>query len=352
MPDPDKKPPESAPKAEGGETKTPAVAKADSLKPAEAAPAKLAVEVQRTPKELRLELERVRKEAQDASTAKTALEAKILEFEKKGKDTEALSARLDAREKEFERLQGELRALKRETTPEFKKQYDEPFNQAAEWAKEYVNRLTLENGQPANYDQHFVPLYRLAQDSTLGAARAKAREIFGEDEGEEVYSSIKDLVRLDKVRTAALQVVKTKWAEEARQEEGLRVQQREHWNTAVQKVREELPRTPENEGYRDPADDKELATLRQQGYQIFDAEPKTTQEAIWKKEHERQRVAAFGPNMLTIKRLNATIASLREEIASLKPKQPNPDNKRGSGAPPEQELSWEDQARKELRDVV
>lgn len=337
-------------KAAGTEPPPPKPAAADPAKPAAAAPQPFpkpanappapAPEPQRTPKELRAEKERLAGELQAAKTSQAALEAKIADYEKKGKDTEALRARLDARDKEFETLQGELRALKQEASPEFKKQYEAPFNQAADWAKEYVNRLTKADGTPANFDKDFVPLYRLAKDSTVGAARAKAEELFGATDAPEVVDSIKELVRLDKVRSTAFAEEKRGWAAKAKEEEGRTVQQREQFQDAWKRTNDDLQNTvPE---YKDPVDDKELTELRQQGYSIVDAEPKSPREYIVKNAHIRQRVAAFGPNQMLLKRKDARIAQLEGELSKLKPRQPNPDpSKGGSPETAPAEKDWE-----------
>lgn len=157
------------------------------------------------PKELRAELDRVKAEFEQHKAGTAQLEAKIKDYEAKNKDTEALHNRLEQRNKEYEALQGELRALKQEASPEFQKQYDQPFAQAAKWAEEYVNRLAKTDGTPANFQRDFVPLFQLARNSTIGAARAKAEEMFDTRDVPEVMDSVKELVRLHKVRDSAFE---------------------------------------------------------------------------------------------------------------------------------------------------
>lgn len=344
------KSPEPAPKGKSGEPTAPAAPAPASPKPA-TPPVVPAPEAVRTPKELRAELDRVRGEAKDAMTAKTALESKIKEFESKGKDTEALMARLESRDKEFERLQGELRALKQEASPEFKKQYDEPFNQSAEWAKDYVNRLKLADGTQADYNRDFVPLYRMAKDSGLGAAKAKAKEMFGEDEGDEVFSSVRDLVRLDKVRASAFEQEKAGWAEKAKQEEGLRVQRQETWKRNQDLIEKDLENSVPD--FKDPVDDAELQAARKQFIGIWESNPKTVEQAHKKAAYVKHAFLSFGPHREIIKRQAKQITELKDEIAKLKPKQPNADSHRPSGNEPEPtEQDWEAQAKADLANIT
>jgi uncharacterized small protein (DUF1192 family) len=349
MPDPAKKG-DAAPKPEGG--KEPPAAPAPPSpkageKPPEPTPAKPAGEVQRTPKELRAELERTKGELKTIADAKTALEAKISQYESKGKDTDALRARLDARDKEFEKLQGELRALKQEASPEFKEKYDKPFERAARFAENMLKGITKVDATAADFDKDFVPLYRMPYNAAYG----RARELFGEEAAPAVMEQVRELQKLDFARREAFEEEKKGWAEKQKEEEGRIVQQREQFADAWKRVNEDLQNTVAE--YKDPADDKELSALRQQGIQIFDAPTKTPRELLWKNAHIRQRTAAYGPNQLTIKRQQATIATLREEIERLKGGQPNPDPKRvAGGAAPPAEKTWEQQMREEMARVV
>ena len=300
-------------------------------------------EPQRTPKELRAEKDRLAGELATEKTAKASLEAKISDYEKKGKDTESLRATLDARDKELEKLQGELRALKQEASPEFKEKYDKPFDRAARYAETTIKGMVKVDGQPADFDKDFVPLYRMPYN----AAFAYAKELFGDEVAPAVMQHVAKLQELDFERREAFEDEKKGWASKQKEEEGRIVQQREQFQDAWQRVNTDLQNTvPE---YKDPVDDKELSDLRQTGYQIFDAEAKSPRELLWKNAHIRQRTAAYGPNQLLIKRLTAKLAAAEAELAKHKPRQPNPDpSKPGGGEPPPAEKDWAT----ELRETV
>ena len=333
--------------------KAPEPAKDDAApaapKPEPAAPPKPSTpppEPARTPKELRAELDRTKSELTANSAAKAGLEAKIRDFEAKGKDTEALVARLEARDKEFERLQGELRALKQEASPEFKAKYDKPFDQAAAYAKRVLTGVMKVDGTPADFDKDFVPLYRLAHDSSPIVAENQAKEVFGDSAGA-IMRHVEKLVELDYVRQEAFEEEKKGWAEKAKQEEGQRVQRQESWKKNQAAVEKDLQDSIES--YRDPVDDKELQQQRAEGYQLWDMKVNTPEEAHRKAAHVKHRFAAFGPNQLTIRRQAKRIADLEAQIAGLKPKQPGENTQKPGGtetaAPAE---SWEEGARKAI----
>lgn len=332
------------PKAAGGDGKPTAAANPTSPKPAEK-PAAVAAptEPNRTPKELRAEKDRLQGELATEKAAKTALEAKIAAFEKAGKDTEALKARLEQRDAEFEKLQGELRMLKQEASPEFKAKFDKPFDQAARYAENLLKGITKEDGASADFDKDFVPLYRMPYN----AAFEKAKELFGES-ASVVMAQVGELQRLDFVRREAMDEEKKGWAEKSKAEEGLKVQQREQFNDALKRVNSDLENSVPH--YQVPVDDNELGDARKKGLDIYDAEPKTPREAIWKGAHVRYRAAMFGPNQLMISRLKAQLAAKDAEIATLKPGQPNPDPKtpatKDAGAP---EKTWEQGAREAMQ---
>ncbi len=294
----------------------------EAARPAAAATSspKPAADVVRTPKELREQFERTKAELDQFKTNTAALEQKIKTYEQQGRDTEALRARLDARDKEFDQLQGELRALKREASPEFKQKFEVPFERTARLAEQMLKGVLKADGTEASFDKDFVPLYRMPYSQ----AYAQARENFGDDGAPIVMEQWRELKKLDLQKQEAFEEEKKSWAEKEKQAEGMRVQQREQFNDAWNRVTKDLADTVE--AYRDPVDDKEAAELRQKGYQIMQAQPKSAREMLIKNAHILHRVAAFGPNQLQISRLKSEISELEKQVESHKPRQP------GSGA--------------------
>lgn len=282
-------------------------------------------ETPKEPKALREELERTRTELGTTKTSMTALEAKIKDFDKRGLDTEALTKRLEQREKEFEALQGEIRMLKQETDPAFKEKWDKPFERQAAYAQQQVVGITKLDETPFTWEKDFAGLYNLP----YAAARARAIEELGPENAQTVMDEIRDLKKLDFARHEALKEEKQGWKAKSEKEAADRVQRQETIKGLQSKVRKELQDSIED--YRDAIEDKEASTARQEGYQIFDAKPKTLQEAILRDEHVRHRVAAHVPMKLTIARLKAELAKRDETIAKLKPRVPGENGQHSPG---------------------
>jgi hypothetical protein len=247
-------------------------------------------------------------------------------------------------------VRAENRALKQEASPEFKKQYEKPFNDAAEYAETIIGSITKVDGTPASFKDDFAPLYQLAQ-ANYGKAAQQARELFGDDAAPLIMDQVRELRRLDIQKNRAFEEEKKGWAEKVKAEDGLRVQKREQWNDAWKKVNEDLKNSMEE--YRDPVDDKEASELRQKGYQIFDAEPKTPKEGLIKGAHVRHRVAAFLPNQLQISRLKSEVAALKKQLEDTKPRQPGTGNTRTGATPPpkDNDDNYEDDFRKAMQGV-
>jgi len=288
---------------------------------------------------LRKEYERVKGELETerktATEKMTSLEAKIKDWESRGKDTAALTARMETLEREKEEAIANLRAHKQEASPEFKKQYEEPFNQAAEFAKADVLQMTLlksfqnEAGEnvtvpdrPATWDD-FVTLYRLPASKQM----TEARKLFG-DGAEIINDHLKSLRRLDFQKTQAFEVEKSNYKQRLADEEGRAAARKEQIAQARQKVDRDLVASKEE--YRDPPEDTESAEARKKGYEIFDREPKTMEEAIVKERHVRHIVAAHFAKKLQILRLQKENETLKSELSQFKNPQPKPGKVSGS----------------------
>ncbi len=323
--------PEPAAKPEPTPAAKPVAAKPEpakapvAAKPGEKEPAK----PDGGPKALREELERVRGENATFKKTSDELAAKIKDYEARGKDAEALKARLEQRDKEFNEMQGELRALKREASPEFKKQYDEPFNRAANQAERLMKRITKVDGEPATFDE-FAAVYQTSKVN-YGRAHAAARELFGDDQAPAVMEQVRALEVLETARNEAFEQEKKGWEEREKQEKGRQVQVREQEAAQWKQINEDLQNS--NEDYRDPVDDTELAGARAKGIELFDTRPESRQQHLLKSAHIRHRLGAYEAQKLQIARQTAKIAELEAAIEESKPRQPGEQPAKPSGGP-------------------
>lgn len=298
------------------------------------------------PKELRAELDRVKGELKAKSDAQAALEAKIKDYEARGKDTDALRERLTKMDKDMEALQAENRALKREASPEFKAKYDDPFNRLADRAKTVVEQIQIEDADTGTVKAatwgDFTKLYNQGEF----IATKEAKRLFGEDGAAVAMRYYTELHRLDDDRRIALDEERKQWKEKDIAEQAKRVQSQEEINAFWTKANAELQEKIED--YHDSPDDKELVEARNKALAIFDAQPKTLKERIIKDAHNRQRVAAFPVLKMKLTRALNELADLKAENEGLKEKPPGRATRPGGtgGAKPDE--SFEDYIRKSV----
>ena len=300
------------------------------------------------PKELRAELERVRAERDNFKLQQAFLEKRISEAESKGKDTAAMAERAAKLEQTIAEREGELRMLKQEASPEFKDKYDKPFTEAAEYAREVVGQLTVTDDSGttriATWDD-FAALYTQPYSKAIDQATA----MFG-NAAQVVINHLTELHRLDSVRHRALKSERENAAVRMKDEEGKRVQSQEATAAALAKLQEELPQ--KFDAYRDPPEDKELSESRAKQFAIFDAQPKSPQQAMIKFAHIRQMVGAHKPLLIQNSRLKAEVARLQAELDGKTTKEPQSHRRPGGTETAGGEESWEQAAAKELGNVT
>jgi hypothetical protein len=290
----------------------------------------------------------VKGELETKNRAQAELEAKIRDYEAKGKDTTALVEQMKARDEAIEKLQGELRAVKHESAPEFKAKFDKPFNDAAALAEQDVKSMQVLNSEGVVVRAGtFEDLNRLWLTYKESPAKgiAEARALFGDD-AQIVTDHLKELRRLDYVRNNALAEEREQWKQKDEAERAQAATNRENISRMQKQVEKELAESvPE---YHDPPEDKEASKLRSVAYQIFDTKPQTFQQHVIKQAHIRHAFAALGPTKLKLLRAEAERDTLKAKVEELEGKTPG-GGKRGGGekAPPANE-SWEDEARRSL----
>lgn len=282
------------------------------------------------PKELRAELDRVKGELKTKTEAFAALEAKIAEAEAKGKDTTVLTERLNALEKQMEDKDAEIRALRQEASPDFKKKYDEPFNRLADRARSVVEKIMIEDPdtgavRAATWGE-FSKVYALDEFTAL----RESKRLFGEDGAQIAMGYYRQLHEMDDSRRLALEEEKKQWKEKDAAEQARQIQSREEIARAWKTMNAELAEKVED--YHDSPEDKEAADARTQALALYDARPANLRARMVKDAHNRQRVAAFAVQKLMLARKDKEIAELRAELDGLKEKPPGK-TQRSGGTP-------------------
>lgn len=277
--------------------------------------------------------------AKDGEMGKLRSQIQLLEG--KAKEHGTLTERITALEKERDDAQAQVRALKQEASPEFIKQYDKPFRDAATYAKSIVEELTVTEGETirqAKWDD-FAALYSLPP----GKANKAARELFGDD-AQTVINHMQELHRLEYNKNQALAEERENAKKRATEDESKAVQQREQIQEMWTRVNKDLAENM----YHDDPEDKESAEVRAKALAIYDAQPKSLKEKIVKDAHIRHKVA----NEAVLKRANHLLktenAELKKENEALKNPQPGKGKKTTttSSGP---EKSWEEEALEALK---
>lgn len=306
----------------------------------------------RKPENFRIELDRVKNELKSATDQRSALEKRIAEFEAKGKETAAMVARHEQLEKQIEALKAENRSIRFEASDEYKKDYEAPYNLSVGRAKLTVEKLNVldEAGQPfrkGNFND-FVRLYQQYREDPAGAIE-RATTLFGQHGSQIIQRHIEDVDNRETSKGVRLAEEQEQWDAKSKADTARQVESREKIASAWATINKELHENTEE--YHDPVDDSELSDLRQKGYQTFDAPIQTMQQKLVKDAHIRQRVAAFGPNQLTISRLKKKVGELEKELSEIRnPQAKNPKSPGGKTTAPAEE-DWEEGLRKHMAGV-
>jgi hypothetical protein len=300
--------------------KKPAPATAPA-KPAAAAPAAPDEIDKLAPKELRERVKQLRTESMSSGSKVKELEAKIKSFESQGKDTSALTARLTALEKEKDELAGKLRAANFQESPEYKKNYDEPFNRMAEKAQTVIPNIVITNEDGTTRKgawSDFQKLYAMDEAS----AQTAAKELFGEAGAGLALRYFNELNNLDDKRKSALAEERAKWKEKTDTEIATQATERETVGKTWQETNARLSESVDD--YKNDPEDTELNDARKHALSIFDSQiqAKDRAEFIKKKilrdAHVRQRVGAFPVIKMQLTRANEKIAALQAQVDELK----------------------------------
>ena len=309
------------------------------------------------PKELRAELDRVKGELKTKTDSHAALEAKIADYEKRGKDTTALTTQLEAERKEKEELKAQLRRAKKEVDPDFVKQYETPYQDMVGEAQGVIPTIEIPDAETGavrkgSWDD-FVKLYGYNEF----LANKEAKKLFGDDGAPVAMRYYMELHRLDKIKKKALNEVQAKWKEDEQAEKAKEAEARVNEEKKQQDIDDFYNKTGADlaekiEDYHDSPDDKELVDARKKALDAYDAPTKTLKERIIKDAHNRLRVGAFLPHKLLIARLKKENEELKAENEGLKEKPPGATRRPGGAPGAKPEKSFEDGLREHMNQTA
>lgn len=317
------------------------------------------------PKALREQLEKTNGELKTFREKATTLEAKIAEYEKRGKDNSALAERLQTVEKALEAKESDLRRIKREASPEFKEKYDVPYRRAADVAESFVKQLkilgekrktddvtgvetvTMEPIRDATFDD-FVRIYRMP----WGQAQDEAEKLFGKSE-RVIMNHYERLHALEEEKNLALKEVRDNWEKVENEEKAavaLKEAQREKTMEEIQNAwcavnTEILEKNPELYGAK--PDDKEEAAILAKAYETWEAKPKTWKGQVIKDAMIRNRLAASYLQEHRMAKLADRVAELEAALAATKGSKPG-STKTPGGTEKAGEKPWDEDLRESV----
>lgn len=240
---------------------------------------------------------------------------------------EAFTKKIQELEKERDGLKGEIGMLKFEKSPEYLKQYETPFNEAAEAAKDAIVGLEvvdidgdgMESARPAKWDD-FTELYSMIKsDPVKGkmAAYRKADEIF-KGASQEVKAHLAEVIRTENRASKALDAEKNQWkdrqAKRLADEEVRAAKLNDTWKTLDAQVKTKKP-----EWYSEVEGDKEGNALLQEGYAVVNKylsarKDLPLEDVMILEAHIANRAAALPRMAHKVTQLEAQIAKMEKII--------------------------------------
>jgi len=304
-------------------------------------------------KQLREQYERTKAELEAKNEAVAKYEARIAEFEAKGKDTTALAEKLSQVEKERDEAKAEARAAKAEMSDEFKSKWDKPFERQAELARKVISRLAVgkvatdeatgesawKAERQAVWETDFPKLYQEYAADPVGTEE-KVTEKFGKG-GRIVMGHIESLYRLDQEREAAKVEEKAQWKEKDTAERAKAVQaeieqqkqekeQREAYEAGLNKARAGfIEKNPE--WYDEDPEDPEGNKILQEGRRMMTEQPKTFEQAVILNTRNRLNAESAPRERYRNRLLRDKIAELEAKLAEFKETKPGPGKKSSTG---------------------
>jgi hypothetical protein len=339
-----KEPGEKKPDDKKGEPAKPATAAKPTDK---TVPPKEDRQFQEGPKQLREKLEATSKERDESISKIKQYEAKIAEYESKGKDTTALTEQLEREQKEKESLLAEIRVLKKEVSPEFKERWDKPFEKVVGRALEAVKSLTVmgeidpDTGERKSPDRaatwdDFQLLYSMPINKAIDASL----KMFSRGDASVVEHYLTKLKEMDLERNEARNEEREKWKQNESQEIAKQAQQKERFTKASEKTRQDLINSHPDWYDEDPSDPDGNLLLKE-GREYLEYQPKTEEEAVRTYERNKLNAIAFPRMAERVKKLTEKVAELEAQIAETKDSSPGTTRRATQGAPATSEKSWE-----------
>lgn len=183
------------------------------------------------------------KELKTAQSRVVELEGKIKDYESNrvpDQERTTLTQRMETLQKENERLSNRIRFKDYESSPEFQKTYHQPYVSAVDSAMRDLKSVPVMDAasgqQRAATHRDLFEVVNLLQANDLPSARARAKELFGEEDARDVMEMAKKVRDVGNARMEALETEERNGAQRVQQT----TEQYQRQAQAIQKENDDL----------------------------------------------------------------------------------------------------------------
>lgn len=272
------------------------------------------------------------------TSSKTSAE-KIAEYEKRIKDIESKPVETKADVKLVEKYENEIKSLKQtvreydyQKSDEFKEKFSMPFERAYKKAMGEVSQLSVLKGDNtvAATEQDFAHIRSLP----LGARRAEARRLFGED-SDVVLSHVSRLEELRDAAREAIALEKENYEVKQKESEIKSQREREEYTNFLKQSEKEILETVEGFKFSDDPEEKKawekgLAFVE---HALNNVGSLPANERAAHAAAVKMKAALYDLNEMRIKSFNAKLKSMTEELEKYRGSDPGAGGEKGAAEP-------------------
>lgn len=327
-PKPEAKPPETPPAAPAAKPGEPP--KQPDKAAAPAAPGEKVVAESKGMREVREALKRKEAAAAELEKKVSDFQQKISEYESKGKDTAALTERLATLEKQLDDANKRIYAMNVGESPEFKKEYVKPYQDAWEYATTVIQGVEVaterdpDTGQAvafrkADWNKDFLPVLEASKQS-LTRARQVAQATFGDD-APLIMDQVQELGRRERLYHIKLRELQDNAKTESEKQIATRKAQEEWERQAWERINHDISEKNPDVFQPDPKD-KQRAEIWNKSISLVDSihnsNALTPVQRLALTANIRHRAAAFPVLQYDNNRLKERVSELETQIAEMK----------------------------------
>ncbi len=301
---------------------------------------------------------RIEEQNSELATVRKELEQLRNQQKQSGGDVTAFAAKEKSLQDEIKELRGKIAERDYSQHPDYIKNYQKPFSDAATYAKGVVESLEVvdEGGvtRPANWEKDFAPIYGLPRAAVI----KKARELFPDDSVSQsaFFAQFEKLHELDEKRQAALKEWHTGADEREKLSRAEQATKLENATKAFHAATNDMVEA-NSELFGDNPEDADENSLRQRSAQLVDAayfnrEKMNPEELLVLDAAIRLRAANFPVLQHRLNKAMAELAEFKNAKAGKAASRGGDNRQQAEAAPAATEESWNTDLRKSVGSAV